>query len=362
MQPINVFEYEELAASRMEATAWDYYRSGAGDEVTLHANRAAFERIRLRPRMLVDVSTLDTRTTVLGTPVSMPILVAPTAYHCLACNDGECATAHAAGEARTLMVMSTLSTRRIEDVARAASGPLWFQLYVYRERSISEALVRRAEASGFTALVLTVDTPKLGRRERDVRNGFGLPTHLRMANFEDDSDLSAIHREPGASGLATHANALFDTALTWEAVAWLKSITRLPVVVKGILTAQDAALAVEHGADGILVSNHGGRQLDGAVATLEALPEVVAEVDGRCEVYLDGGVRRGTDVLKALALGARAVLLGRPVLWGLAVDGADGVRAVLELLRDEFELAMALAGKPTLASIDRSLVKVPADF
>ena len=166
----------------------------------------------------------------------------------------------------------------------------------------------------------------------------------------------------GPPALATHANALFDTALTWEAVAWLKSITRLPVVVKGILTAQDAALAVEHGADGILVSNHGGRQLDGAVATLEALPEVVAAVDGRCEVYLDGGVRRGTDVLKALALGARAVLVGRPVLWGLAVDGADGVRAVLELLRDEFELAMALAGKPTLASIDRSLVKVPADF
>ncbi len=362
MQPINVRDFEELAATRLEATAWDYYRGGAEDEVTLHANLAAFERVRLRPRVLVDVSSVNASTTVLGTSVSMPVLVAPTAYHCLACVDGECATAKAAGAANTLMVMSTLATRRLEDVAAAASGPLWFQLYVYRDRSVSESLVRRAETAGFKALVLTVDAPRLGTRERDVRNGFGLPPHLRMANFEDDSDLSAINGVPGASGLATHANALFDTSLTWEALSWLKGITDLPVVVKGIVTAEDAMLAVDHGADGITVSNHGGRQLDGALATLEALPNVVDAVAGRCEVYLDGGVRRGTDILKALALGARAVLVGRPILWGLAVDGADGALAVLELLRRELELAMVLAGKPSLASIDRALVKVPADF
>ena len=362
MQPINVSDYEALAAARVEPAAWDYYRGGAEDEVSLHANRSAFERIRLRPRMLVDVSTRELRTTVLGTPVSMPILVAPTAYHCLACEEGECATAQAAGVAGTVMVISTLATRSIEEVARAATGPLWFQLYVYRDRGVSETLVRRAEAAGCKALVLTVDAPRLGTRERDVRNGFGLPPHLSMANFVDDAYAGVHEREPGGSALAVHAAALFDMSLTWEGLEWLRGVTRLPVLVKGILTAEDAELAVAHGADGIIVSNHGGRQLDGVPATIEALPEVAQAVAGRCELYLDGGVRRGTDVLKALALGARAVLVGRPVIWGLAADGAAGARHVLELLRDELDLAMTLAGRPTLASIDRALVKLPADW
>ncbi len=360
MQPINLADYEALAEKRLDPIAWDYYRSGAWDELTLRENRAAFERIRLRPRMLVDVSHIEMATTVAGAPVRMPILVAPMAMQCLACEEGERDMARAAGDAGTVMVVSTLATRSIEEVAEAATGPLWFQLYVYKQREISAALAQRAEAAGYRALVLTVDTPRLGVRERDERNSFGLPPHLRHANFADDSGGSAQAREPGASALAAHATAQFDQSLTWEAVDWLRRVTRLPVLVKGILTAEDARLAMEHGVAGIIVSNHGGRQLDTAVASIEALPEVVEAVGGRCEVYMDGGIRRGTDVLKALALGARAVLLGRPVLYGLAANGREGARHVLDLLRAELELAMTLAGQPAIANIDRALVKLPA--
>jgi len=337
MLPLNVSEYEGLAESRLDHKAWDYMSGGSDDEVTLHANRAAFAHIQLRPRVLVDVSHCDLSTTVLGTPVSIPILVAPMGYQCLATPEGECATARAAGTAEALMVVSTMATRTLEETAAVATGPLWFQLYVYKDRSISEQLVRRAEAAGYRALVLTVDLPRIGRRERDIRNGFGLPPHLHAANFVTHGSHEMPETEPGTSGLAAHTAAHFDESLTWEAVAWLKGITRLPVLLKGILTAEDAALAVQHGADGLIVSNH----------------EAVA---GRMEVYVDGGIRRGTDVLKALALGARAVLVGRPVLWGLAVAGEAGARDVLELLRAELELALALAGRPTLASIDRSVV------
>jgi isopentenyl diphosphate isomerase/L-lactate dehydrogenase-like FMN-dependent dehydrogenase len=259
------------------------------------------------------------------------------------------------------MVASTMSTRSLEDIAGAAGGPLWFQLYVYRDRRVSESLVRRAEGAGYQALVLTVDAPRLGSRERDVRNGFSLPPHLHRANFIDDEPIDVsqrTQRTQGASAIALHAAAAFDASLTWEAVTWLRSVTRLPVLLKGILTSEDAALAVEHGADGIIVSNHGGRQLDSAPATIEALPEVARAVGGRCEVYLDGGVRRGTDVLAALGLGARAVLVGRPILWGLAVDGTAGVYHILELLRAELSLAMTLAGRPNVASIDGSLVRL----
>jgi len=358
MRPINVFEYESLAKARLEPSAYDYFAGGAEDEVTLRENRAAFTRIRLRPRMLVDVTHVELATTVLGTPISMPILVAPMAYQGLAAPEGEPATARAVGAAGTIMAVSTLATTSLEEVAAAAAGgPLWFQLYVYKDRSVSESLVRRAEAAGYRALVLTVDTPLLGRREADERNGFGLPDHLRMANFSGRSE--ARPTEPGVSALALHTLAEFDPSLTWEALDWMRSITRLPIVVKGILTQEDAALALAHGAAAIIVSNHGGRQLDTAVATIEALPEVVEAVAGRCEVYLDGGVRRGTDVLKALALGARAVFVGRPILWALAVGGEDGVRHALELLRRELTLDMGIAGRPTLASIDRSLVKLP---
>jgi len=338
MAPVNVFEYEALAQARMAPDAWAFYSSGAWDEVTLRDNRAAFERIWLRPRVLVDVSVIDMRTTVLGIPVSMPVLVAPTAAHCLAHPDGECATAQAAGKAQTLMVASTESTRSLEEIANAAGGPLWFQLYMYTPENV-EKLVRRAENAGYRAIVATVDGARWGPKERVLHADFRLPPHLKEANFIED-------------------NPQVDNVFgTWETISWLRSLTSLPILLKGILTAEDALLAVEHGVAGIFVSNHGGRQLDGVQATIDALPEVVAAVQGRCEVYLDGGIRRGTDVLKALALGARAVFVGRPVLWGLAANGADGAYDVLELLRRELELAMALSGRPTLDSVDASLLK-----
>ncbi len=342
MEPVNVSEYEALAQARMEPVAWDFYAGGSNDEVTLRANRTAFERIRLRPRILVDVNVCDLRTTVLGTPVSLPILIAPTAYHSLAHPEGECETASAAGEAGTLMIASTTSNRSLEEIATAAKGPLWFQLYTYGGLEYSAVLVKRAEAAGYRAIVLTVDVPRLSRRERDIRNNFDLPSHLLAGNFVG-VDVTDSRFLP----------------LTWESLAWLRSLTSLPIVLKGILTAEDAKLAVEHGVEGIVVSNHGGRQLDTTLPSIEALPEVVEAVAGRCEVYMDSGIRRGTDVLKALALGARAVLVGRPILWGLAVNGAAGARHVLELLRDELDLAMVLSGRPTIASIDRSLVRLP---
>jgi len=344
VDPINVFEYEALAQAKMNPAFWDFYQGGSDDEVTLRANRTAFERIRLRPRVLVDVSAgaLNMRTTVLGTPVSMPILVAPTALHSMAHPEGECATAQGAGTANTLMIASTTATRSIEEIAQAASGPLWFQLYVYPSFQVAEKLVRRAEAAGYRAIVLTVDLPYLGNREKDRRNNVTIPPEpFYEANFVDVE-------EKGQPWVP----------LTWESLSWLRSITSLPVLVKGILTAEDAVLAVEHGVTGIIVSNHGGRQLDTALASIDALPEIVEAVTGRCEVYIDGGIRRGTDILKALALGARAVLVGRPILWGLAANGAQGVFQVLEILRKELELSMALAGRPTLDSIDRTLLKM----
>jgi 4-hydroxymandelate oxidase len=339
VEPVNVFDYEMLAQTRMEIGAWNYYQSGSDDEVTLRDNRAVFERIRLRPRMLVDVSAVELSTTVLGTPVSMPILVAPSAFHCLAHPEGECATARGAGSAGTVMVASTSSTRSLEDIAKEAGGPLWFQLY-FHGRSSAQELVERATAAGYRALVVTVDSPRWGHKERAIRSGFALPPPLTKANF--------------AQGEVPSEN----VPLTWEVLAWLRSLTSLPIVLKGILTAEDAALAVKHGVDGIVVSNHGGRQLDTVLSGIEALPEVVEVAGGQCEIYVDGGIRRGTDVLKTLALGARAVLLGRPILWGLAADGAEGVSHVLELLRTELELAMVLAGRPTLSSVDRSLIRM----
>jgi isopentenyl diphosphate isomerase/L-lactate dehydrogenase-like FMN-dependent dehydrogenase len=335
VEQVNLFDYEIQAKACMEPSAWNYYQDGANDGVTLRANRLAFDRIQLRPRVLVDVHLCDMRTTVQGIPISMPILVAPTAFHCLAHPEGECATAQAAGRAGVLMVASSSSTRSLEDIAKEASGPLWFQLYV-SNRKKSEELVHRATVAGYRAIVLTVDSPRWGRKEQAMRSGFHIPM---KANFTDED----VAEE--------------DVTLTWASLAWLRSLTSLPIILKGILTAEDAELAVQYGVDGIIVSNHGGRQLDGVSPSIDALPEVVEAVSGRCEVYLDGGIRRGTDVLKALALGARAVLVGRPILWGLAVNGMDGVYNVLELLRAEFELAMALAGHPKLNSIDRSLVR-----
>src|SRR3984893_11173360 len=337
MELVNVFDYEKLAQTRMAPPLWDFFQGGSDDEVTLRECRAAFERIKLRPRVLVDVSAIDMRCSVLGAFVSMPLLIAPMASHCVAHPDGECATAQAAGRASTLMIASTVATRTIEEIAQAASGPLWFQLYISPSLNVAEKLVHRAEDAGYRAIVLTVDLPRLGNREKDKRKNATIPpVPYQEANFV---------------GIEKKGQAWVP--LTWKSIEWLRSITSLPIILKGILTEEDARLAVEHGVEGIVVTNHGGRQLDTAITGIEALPEIVDAVAGRCEIYFDGGIRRGTDILKALALGARAVLIGRPVLWGLAVNGADGVYHVLELLRKELEVDMALSGRPTLASIDR---------
>lgn len=357
MQFLNLHDYEVAARACLDTMTWDYIQGGSGDEVTLAANRSAFERLRLRPRVLVDVSNCDVRTTALGIPLTMPVMVAPVGCQCIAHAEGECATASVLDKVGSLMVVSTMSTQSIEAIAARATGPLWFQSYIFRNRAVSESLIRRAEAAGYRAIVVTVDAPYLGQRERDMRNGFGLAAPLRFANFDDNNALASAHT-PGSSGLAVHARTTFDPSFTWSDLHWIRSITRLPILLKGVLTAEDARCAVEHGVAGIIVSNHGGRQLDGAVATIEALPEVVDAVGGRCEVYLDGGIRRGSDIVKALAFGARAVMIGRPVLWGLAVGGAAGVAQIFELLRAELELAMALLGRPTIHSIDRTSLQL----
>lgn len=352
----NVFELEDMARAKVPRATFDYIAGGAEDEVSLRRNREAFGHWALRPRVLMNVAHVDTSTNVLGQNVSMPVLVAPTSFHGLVHEEGELATARGAAGAGTIMVVSTIATRPLEAIASHVPGPRWFQLYVYKDRKVTEDLVRRASAAGYRAICLTVDTPRLGRREKDDRNQFTLPNHLSIANLRA-AGMDALPPAERGSAFPRYVRDLLDASLTWEDVRWLKSISPLPVVVKGIMTAEDATIAVDHGVDGIVVSNHGGRQLDSTLGTLDALPEVVAAVWGRAEVYMDGGVRRGTDVLKALALGARAVLVGRPILWGLALGGADGVRAVLDQLHSEFELAMALAGSPSCADIGASLVQ-----
>ncbi len=353
----NLLELEELARAKVPRAAFDYIAGGSDDEVSLRRNREAFGHWALRPRVLVDVSRRDTSTTVLGERISMPIFVAPTAFHALVHPEGELATARGAAEAGTILVASTLATKSLEEIAAAGPAPRWFQLYMVKDEEVTESLVRRAHEAGYRALCVTVDAPVSGRRERDLRNAFALPPGLGARNLESAGLGQLPGRHEGRSALFDFWSKVLNASHTWREVDWLRSISPLPIVLKGIMTAEDAALAVEHGAQGIVVSNHGGRQLDGTLGTLDALPEVVDAVRGRAEVYLDGGVRRGTDVVKALALGARAVLVGRPILWGLALGGAEGVRAVLEHLRMELDLAMALAGRPTIESIDRSFLQ-----
>jgi 4-hydroxymandelate oxidase len=351
---LNLAAFETAARERLPPLAWDYYAGGSYDELTLADNVAAFRRLRLAYRVLRDLSGRTLATTVLGQAVSMPVLVAPTAFHRLADEEGEVATGRAAAAHGTVMMLSTLSTCSIEAVC-AAGGPVWFQLYVYRDRGATRALVERAEAAGCTALVLTVDAQLWGRRERDVRNRFTLPPGLECVNL-GGTEMARLPEQAAGSGLSAYVTSLFDPSLSWPDLAWLASITRLPVVVKGIVHPEDARLAVEHGAAAVVVSNHGGRQLDTAVAGLDALPAVVEAVAGRLEVLVDGGIRRGSDVVKALALGARAVGVGRPVLWGLAVAGQRGVELVLDRLRDELDVAMGLCGCRSPAEVDAGLI------
>lgn len=354
-RPINLFEYQSLASQHLSKIALDYYASGAWDEITLRDNRAAYDRYKLLPRVLADVTHRDLSTTVLQQPLKLPILIAPMAFQRLATPQGELATARAATSMGATMVLSTMSTTSLEAVAGEAERP-WFQLYVHRDRSLTRALVERAEAAGYSALCLTVDAPVLGQRERDRRNEFSLPLGMELANLTTMADLK-IPQIKGESGLLAYFAQQLAPGITWQDVEWLQSLTKLPVVIKGILRGDDALRAVEHGAQAIIVSNHGGRQLDGAIATIDALGEVVAAVGDRAEVLVDGGIRRGTDILKAIAIGAKAVLVGRPILWGLAVGGELGARHILELLRDELDIGMALSGCAKIEDIDVSLVR-----
>ena len=333
MKPVNVWDYERLAEEKLDANAHAYLAGGAGDEVTMRDNLAAFERRKLRPRVLVDVSSVSTATTVLGTEVALPVLLAPVAMQRLAHPDGEEATARAAAAAGTIMCLSAAATAAPGELT---AGERWFQVYVWKRRALTEAAIAEAVASGYSALVLTADVPYLGRRERDIRVDFQVPESL------------TVQGEIFAVG--------FDATVSWRDLEWLAGYG-LPVVVKGLLTAEDAKLACEHGAAAVVVSNHGGRQLDGVPATLDALEEVVEAVDGRAEVLLDGGVRRGADVLKALALGARAVLVGRPLVWGLAVAGEEGVTHILCMFQEEIELGLALLGCNSPADVTRANVR-----
>ncbi|MEV4449891.1 alpha-hydroxy acid oxidase [Streptomyces mirabilis] len=351
--PAGLFTLADYAAGAqrvLDRDVWDFVAGGAGEERTLAANLEAFDRVRLRPRVLTGAGAPDTATRLLGRHWAAPVAVAPMAYHTLAHPAGEVATALAAGKAGVPLVVSTFAGRTFEDIAMAASAPLWLQVYCFRDRTTTRRLIERAEQAGFEALVLTVDAPLLGSRVRDLRNDFRLPQGVEPVNLTGTGFAS-----PGR-----HARAEFDPMLDWSVIDWLRSVSTLPVILKGLLTGADARRASAAGVDGIVVSNHGGRQLDGAPATLEVLPEIAAAVAGACPVLLDGGIRRGADVLAALALGADAVLLGRPVLYGLAVDGEDGATQVLGIVADGLSEAMTLTGTAVVADAGAELLQPPA--
>jgi 4-hydroxymandelate oxidase len=350
MDILNLLELESAAKPHLTQLAFDYYVGGADDEQTLRENRQAFARLALQYRVLRGIGQRDLSLKLFGQQLSMPVLLAPTAFHKLAHPDGELATAKAANNADTVMVLSTSASTSLEEVR--ASQPdlkMWFQLYLFQDLEVSLEVVRRAEAVGAKALVLTVDTPILGRRERDIRNRFTLPDGVEMANFHHTLP------ESDGSSLSAHASQNFKPDLSLRDLEWLRQRTTLPIVVKGICHPEDALLSLEHGASGIWVSNHGGRQLDTAPATIRVLPKIADAVAGRAPIILDGGVRRGTDVVKALALGANAVAIGRPLLWSLALGGADQLSQTLELLRTELDLALALCGYSNL-ELPRDLV------
>jgi 4-hydroxymandelate oxidase len=351
---LNVDDYARAARSRLPKDVCDYYEGGALDEITLRENSAGWSRIKLYYHVLAGVGPRDTRATVLGQPVSMPVLIAPTAFHKLACEQGEIATARAAKTAGTVFTLSSLSNIAMESVFTEAASPRWFQLYMYKDRPITAELVRRAESAGAEAIMLTVDAPGLGTRERDVRNGFQMPAGLTAANLASSG--KGDFPEVKGSRLAAYVEANFKSDLGLDDLEWLCGCTRLPVVVKGVCRGDDARRTAEHGAKAIVVSNHGGRQLDTAPATSDVLPYVVDAAGDLCEIYVDGGIRRGSDVLKAIALGARGVLVGRPILWGLCVAGEQGVVQILEILKRELDEAMLLCGCSKLAEINRSLL------
>ena len=350
-EPVCIADFEALAKAKMPAMAWEYVTAGAGDELTTRWNLEAYQRIRLKPRVLVDVSKLDTRVNLFGQEHAFPILLAPASGQRLMHADGELATARGAGAAGTAMVLSCFSGTSMEDVAAVAKSPLWFQLYVQTNHGFSRELVQRAEAAGYRALCLTVDTPITGARNRETRAAVKLPAMPHLKGFTVAGHDAHLH--PASTQVFS---GVLDAALSWKDVEWLRSFAKIPLVLKGVMNPDDADRAAKSGVAGIIVSNHGGRNLDTLPATIDALPRVADKVAGRVPVFVDGGIRRGTDVLKALALGANAVFVGRPYLYGLGVAGEAGVTQVINILQREFLMAMALTGVTTISSIDRSVI------
>jgi len=346
----DLMQFEPLARQRLSQMAYDYVRSGGADEITMRENRLAFERLRLSPRVLADVSQLDTRISLFGMEHEHPIMLAPIAYHRLYHPEGELGTARGAGAAGAVMVVSSFTTTAIDEIARNTQRPIWFQLYVQRDRAFTKDMVQRAVAAGCKAVCLTVDTPVLGCRYGQL--SFGLPSslecvHLRGLNLK--------------SSVPTHSmggiyDPIFDPSFNWKDLEWLRTVAGVPVLLKGVLSPEDGRRAIDYGVDGIIVSNHGGRNLDLLPATIDALPGIADAVAGRIPVLLDSGIRRGTDVLTALALGAKAVFVGRPYIYGLAIAGARGVERVISILRDEFQRAMALTGRRSIAEIDATVL------
>lgn len=373
MSLVCVADYEEKSKEKLEKSALDYYQSGAGDQLTLHLNKEAFNDLRIRPRFLRDVSKLDLSTEIFGKKLKWPVGIASTAMQRMAHPEGEVANAKAAGQAGSVFVLSTLATTSLQELAeQAPDTDKWFQLYIYKDRSLTENLVRTAEECGFKAIVLTVDAPVFGIRRRDVRNKFSLPADLKLSNFTGEildktlkndillSEFPGIQakgvKSSGASGINEYVASQFDDTLTWKDVKWLVEFTKLPVVAKGILTKEDALLALHYGCKGVIVSNHGARQVDGVPATIEALPEIVKAVGNEMVVMLDGGVYQGVNVFRALALGAKYVFMGRPAIWGLAVDGQKGVENVLGIVKKEFENTLKLTGCSSLNDIRPEMV------
>ena len=353
MNPINLYDYESRAKLTLSHNNWEFIESGAMDQFTTHRNRSAFEELTLRPRFLRDITERNIATTVLGEEISMPVMIAPAGSHMTAHPEGEVATARGAGKSNTLMMLSTSSNYSMEEVAEAASGPLWFQLY-HRGYEFTEMLVRRAEEAGFKAIVLTVDTPVASPKESDLRNQY--KREFDLGNFRGMGyDRNVISGTDETEGW----DVSYAAPITWRELERIRGLTSLPLVLKGIRTAEDAHEAVENGVNGILVSTHGGRQLDMTMGAIEMVPEIAAAARGQAEVYVDSGVRRGSDVIKALALGAKAVAIGRPLFWGLAVDGADGVHGVLELLREEVDRCLAFCGQSDVNALEPGLINIP---
>jgi 4-hydroxymandelate oxidase len=354
--PVNLFEFEALARQALPGPVFDHLSGGTDDEVTLRENIEAFRRIQIVPRVLRDVTQRNLGATVLGHPISFPVILAPVTCLRRFHPQGELAAARAAATARTIFTVSTGACYGLDEISKVSMGPFWLQLYAYRDKGITKGLIQRAEAAGHTAICVTVDAPVGGRRERDLRNQYFYPKAMLYRNLKG-LGLKGLSPKMNDEELLAFSARELTVALTWEYLEWLKSITKLPLLLKGILSVEDAVRAASTGMRGIVVSNHGARQLDRAPAAIDVLPEIAAAVEGRLEILLDSGVRRGTDVLIALALGAKAVLLGRPYAWALASGGEKGVSRALEMLREEFDIAMALAGCASVADINASLIR-----